>query len=247
MTMTNTNPSNSPDQKTQAGHFQLTKALPGMIFTILLPFVCLILISGQWGWWQGWALLSITSLATIGGRYLLIKKQPDLANERVNYKEKSGTQSWDMKLMPIVAIFGPLAIWITAGLDKRFSASVPLPAVIEITALLLVAAAYAFSTWAMLENRFFAAVVRIQTDRHHLVIESGPYRLVRHPGYAGSFIASLLIPLALGTFWVYIPALLTNLVVCIRTAKEDQFLQAELSGYTAYTQKTRYRLIPGIW
>jgi len=98
-----------------------------------------------------------------------------------------------------------------------------------------------------LENKFFAAVVRIQSDRDHKVIDSGPYRLVRHPGYAGSFLASLLIPLALSTYWVYIPVLLANLVIILRTAKEDHFLRAELPGYAEYAQKTRYRLLPEIW
>ncbi|MBI9048976.1 MAG: isoprenylcysteine carboxylmethyltransferase family protein [Anaerolineaceae bacterium] len=231
----------------QKPEFTIWKIIPGIIISILMPTLCLIMISGNWNWWEGWTLILVTSLITVAGRYILIRKHPGLANERANYKEKEGTQEWDKKLMPLIAIYGPIAVWAVAGLDKRFSLSTVLPPEIEIAAFLIITIAYLFSTWAMLENQFFAAIVRIQHDRDHKVIDSGPYAIVRHPGYAGSFIASLFIPLALSTFWVYIPVLLANLIVFVRTAKEDQFLQAELPGYADYTQKTRYRLIPGIW
>jgi protein-S-isoprenylcysteine O-methyltransferase Ste14 len=225
----------------------MRKIIPGFLIAFLISILCLIVVSGKWDWWEGWLLALVTNLTTIGGRILLIKKHPDLATERANYKEQTGVQAWDKKLMPIVAIFGPLSIWIAAGLNKRFVSTGTLPASIEIAAFILISVAYIFSTWAMLENQFFAAVVRIQKDRQHQVIEGGPYRVVRHPGYAGSFIATLFIPLALSTYWAYIPVVLTNIILCIRTAKEDHFLLAELPGYADYATRTLYRLIPGIW
>ena len=96
-------------------------------------------------------------------------------------------------------------------------------------------------------NRFFAAVVRIQEDRGHTVISSGPYRVVRHPGYAGGTWTWLAMPLMLGTLWSYIPAIATVAFICLRTALEDRTLRKELPGYAEYAQRTRYRLVPGIW
>jgi protein-S-isoprenylcysteine O-methyltransferase Ste14 len=227
--------------------FPIHKAIPGLLITFLIPIVCIIVGSGQYNWWEAWVMIILTGLTTIIGRLLLIIKHPDLAMERVNYKEKSDAQSWDKILMPLVAIYGPLLIWIVAGLDKRFQASPALPWQVEILAMLLMVLAYGFSSWAMLANRFFAAVVRIQQDRGQQVVDTGPYRFVRHPGYAGALLGFLLFPLALSVYWAYLPGLVYLAAVLLRTAKEDQLLQNELAGYAQYSTKTRYRLFPGIW
>lgn len=228
--------------------FPIWKILPGILIAILLPMLCLFLIPGKWDWWEGWAFVFISGLVTIVGRIILIKKHPGLAYERANYQDKADAQEWDKKLMPFVAIYGPLLIWIAVGLDKRFSNTPALPWPVEVAALILILMGYLFSTWAMLENQFFSAVVRVQSDRGHKVIDSGPYTIVRHPGYAGSVMASIFIPLALSTYWVYIPILFANCFVIIRTVKEDRFLQENLTGYKDYAaHKTRYRLIPGLW
>jgi protein-S-isoprenylcysteine O-methyltransferase Ste14 len=100
---------------------------------------------------------------------------------------------------------------------------------------------------ALFSNPFFSGVVRIQTERGHQVISHGPYRLLRHPGYAGNLLYYLAVPLFLDTLWAYLPALLLVLVTVIRTALEDRTLQAELDGYAAYAGRVRYRLLPGIW
>jgi len=132
-------------------------------------------------------------------------------------------------------------------LGNRWGGSPQLPLTLELVAFAVVIASYLFSTWAMVVNRFFSAVVRIQTDRGHTVVTTGPYRFVRHPGYAGGAIGYLVTPFALGALWVLIPALLTIAALVIRTALEDRTLQAELPGYAGHAQKTRYRLLPGIW
>ena len=96
-------------------------------------------------------------------------------------------------------------------------------------------------------NRFFSAIVRIQTDRGHTVITDGPYRFVRHPGYAGGLIWYVMTPLILGTLWAYVPTLFVIALTVLRTSLEDKTLQAELPGYQEYTRQTRYRLVLGIW
>jgi protein-S-isoprenylcysteine O-methyltransferase Ste14 len=116
-----------------------------------------------------------------------------------------------------------------------------------LVALVGIILGYGFSSWALIENRFFAGTVRIQTERGHHVVSSGPYRIVRHPGYAGGLFVYLFIPLLLDSLWAWIPTILLAIVLIVRTALEDQTLQAELPGYKEFAGKTKYRLFPGIW
>ena len=102
-------------------------------------------------------------------------------------------------------------------------------------------------TWAESVNKFFEPTVRIQTDRGHKVIDTGPYALVRHPGYVAACLLFMGMPLALGSLWALIPAVLSCLLLVVRTILEDRTLREELSGYEEYTQRVRYRLIPGVW
>jgi protein-S-isoprenylcysteine O-methyltransferase Ste14 len=105
----------------------------------------------------------------------------------------------------------------------------------------------AIVTWAEAVNKFFEPTVRIQTDRGHHVVDRGPYAIVRHPGYVGSFLLFGGIALCLGSLWALIPAGLASALLIMRTRWEDQMLQAELPGYKEYTQRVRYRLLPGMW
>jgi protein-S-isoprenylcysteine O-methyltransferase Ste14 len=106
---------------------------------------------------------------------------------------------------------------------------------------------FGLGAWAMIENRFFSAVVRIQADRGHTVCDSGPYRFMRHPGYAGGILWCLMTPLVLNSTWTFIPMMVSILFTVLPTVLEDRILQQELGGYQEYTRKTRYRLVPGIW
>ncbi len=99
----------------------------------------------------------------------------------------------------------------------------------------------------MIENRFFSGIVRIQTDRNQQVVSSGPYRWVRHPGYASALLVYLVIPLLLDSNWAFLPAIFLAVCTVIRTSLEDRTLQVELPGYREYAQRVRYRLLPGIW
>ena len=99
----------------------------------------------------------------------------------------------------------------------------------------------------MAENTFFSEVVRIQHDRGHRVVATGPYRYVRHPGYLGNIIAWPCTALAIGSWLALLPAAVVVVLYVIRTALEDRTLQAELAGYVEYAQQVRYRLVPGIW
>jgi protein-S-isoprenylcysteine O-methyltransferase Ste14 len=141
-----------------------------------------------------------------------------------------------------------LVSFVVAGLDVgRFHWSDSVPPALQAVGLVLFAAAMVVETWAVAVNRFFSSVVRIQRDRGHHVITTGPYRYVRHPGYAGALLLFLGGGLALGS-WL---ALLLNLAMIPamirRTVIEDRSLRQELEGYAQYAEKVRYRLIPGVW
>jgi protein-S-isoprenylcysteine O-methyltransferase Ste14 len=177
----------------------------------------------------------------------MLRKSPDLALERAEAGGREGVKGWDKILLPIVAIYGPLVSWIVAGLDARFGWSPDLPNEIQWAALAVIALGSLIGTWAMLTNRFFSSHVRIQTDRDHTVVSTGPYRFVRHPGYAGGFLSWLAGPVFFSSYWVVVPTALVILAMILRTALEDRTLQAELPGYREYAAQVRYRLIPGIW
>jgi len=136
---------------------------------------------------------------------------------------------------------------IVAGLDHRYGGSPAFPLWLNIFGFVLISLGYAFAAWALIENRFFSSVVRIQVDRGHVVCDSGPYRIVRHPGYAGNILPLLGIVLALSSMWTLIPAAVALIIAVIRTVLEDQTLQDELPGYRDYVRRVRYRLIPGIF
>jgi protein-S-isoprenylcysteine O-methyltransferase Ste14 len=217
-----------------------------LVFTLLYPAV-LFLAAWTLKWVWGWAYYAIVTLAQIIGRALVLRRHPELLAERASYRTKEDAKDWDQVLVRIVALFGPLITWVVAGLDRRWNWSPGIPAALRWGSLLIVLLGAALANWAMVVNRFFSAVVRIQHDRGHQVVSDGPYRFVRHPGYAGGLYTWLVAPLMLGTLWAYIPALLTACALVVRTALEDRTLIQELPGYAEYTARTRYRLLPGIW
>jgi protein-S-isoprenylcysteine O-methyltransferase Ste14 len=102
-------------------------------------------------------------------------------------------------------------------------------------------------SWSMASNPYFSGVVRIQEERGHTVAMGGPYRIVRHPGYVGYILFTLSTPLALGSLWGFVPAVLASLGMVVRTGLEDRTLREELAGYKDYARRVRYRLLPGVW
>lgn len=218
-----------------------------LMFVVVLVFPLLpILTSGDWAWWQAWTYALISALGFIASRALAAQRHPDILEERARSIELEGAKSWDKILAPSLA-FGGLFILIVAGLDHRFGWTVPFPLPANLIAIIMIIFGYILGSWALLENRFFSGVVRIQQDRGHHVISSGPYHFIRHPGYAGTLWAYLFTPVLLDSSWAFIPAVLLVVVLVIRTALEDRTLQAELPGYKEYARATRYRLLPGIW
>jgi protein-S-isoprenylcysteine O-methyltransferase Ste14 len=221
-----------------------------VIFQLLLvvfiaPFLPM-LISGHWDWWQAWAYALTSILAFVASRVLASRRHPDLLRERARFMDAKDTKPWDKVLAPLLGV-GSILIPVVAGVDKYYGWTPASSLTLSLLALTGILIGYGFSSWALIENRFFSGTVRIQTERGHHVISSGPYRLVRHPGYAGGLLGYACIPLLLDSLWAWIPTALLVAVLFVRTALEDKTLQAELPGYREYAQKTRFRLLPGIW
>jgi protein-S-isoprenylcysteine O-methyltransferase Ste14 len=223
------------------------RTIVGAILFFLLTPLVLFITSGQLDWWMAWVYSILSVILMLGSRVLMARKHPDLVAERASYRDAEDIKEWDKKLVPWVAQIGPFIILIIAGLDKRFGWSSSIPMWISLVALLMALLGYIFSIWALIENRYFSSVVRIQTERGHTVCNTGPYKFIRHPGYAGGLIWYLMTPLILGSLWAYVPTIFVMVLTLLRTALEDKTLQAELPGYAEYAQQTRYRLLPGIW
>jgi len=217
-----------------------------VVVYLLIPLI-LFICGGDLGWWQAWLYSMLILAAGIGGRMWADRRHPGLTAERQNMEKIQSAKAWDKVLAPLMALSVSFPLVIVAGLDHRFGWSHPFPLWLTVLGFLLISLGYAFAAWALIENRFFSSVVRIQVDRGHVVCESGPYRIVRHPGYAGNVLALPGMVLALSSTWTAIPAAVALIIAVMRTVLEDQTLQAELPGYRGYARRVRYRLIPGIY
>ena len=151
--------------------------------------------------------------------------------------------------MVILSIYSLLLIILPtiAGLDFRYSWSGETATAVHLFGIVLFMLGFIPLAWGMAANKFFEPTVRIQTERGHTVADNGPYRYVRHPGYLGIILHFLAVPFALGTWVALIPALLGAGIYVLRTSLEDKTLRQELPGYAEFAQRTRYRLLPGVW
>ena len=211
----------------------------------LLSAAILFLSSGDLAWGMAWAYLGTMLVFDLFTARALVGRQPDLLAERTGVPR--GGARWDRILVPILVTLLPMLTELLAGLDRRHAWSPRLSVGVQLVALAFVLLSGLLIAWAMASNSFFAAVVRIQGERGHVVASGGPYRLVRHPGYLGAIAGNLATAVALGSLWAIVPPALGVAGYVVRTALEERTLHAELPGYAAYAQRVRYRLIPGLW
>lgn len=215
----------------------------GLVPTIIFS-VILFLSAGNINYTNGWIFFG-TNIVTTLMHFFAMHHRKELAEERLKVKE--GSKSWDKILLGISAFIYLVNI-IIAGLDSgRFHWSPEFAWPLIFTGVLLTIAGQVIFLTAMRENRFFSSVVRIQEERGHIVIDTGIYKIVRHPGYVGMVMALAGIPLITGSEWSIIPTSIAIILLFIRTALEDITLKNELPGYQEYSKKTRYKLIPWVW
>lgn len=217
-----------------------------VVVTVVLPAV-IFLAAWTLRWWNAWAYYAAVLVGALSSRLAIALRHPDLLMERGTSMKSADAKPGDRLIVLLAALLLPTIGLVVAGLDHRFGWTALLPTGVPIAGLAMLAAGYALGAWAMAANRFFSAVVRIQKERGHTVVTGGPYRVVRHPSYAGGVLATLGIPLLLNSWWAFIPALGVVVLTIVRTRLEDRTLQKELPGYAAYARRTRFRLMPGVW
>ena len=219
------------------------KRVAGILFGTVIAIIVLFCVAGSVAWWNAWVFIGYMML--IGAcTQRLVKKSPGLAQERRTASVKA--KKWDLKFVRLINLALPVML-LVAALDMRFRWLPSVPVLVSIAALIMMAPAAVLTYRAIAVNIFFSSHVRIQADRGHVVVTTGPYQYVRHPGYAGSILFNLLVPVALGSWLALIPGIGTALLLAYRTVKEDRVLMAELQGYVTYTQQVRYKLIPGVF
>jgi protein-S-isoprenylcysteine O-methyltransferase Ste14 len=222
----------------------ITRAVRFVVSTIVF-FGLLFLTAGTVRWPAAWAYAALVSATLLAYTAILLRLHPDLIDERT--KPPADAKKWDKPFVFVLGGVGTFGQLLVCGFDHRFSWSPPMPGWLIITGLLLMAAGGILTNWAVASNRFFSAFVRIQRDRGHRVVDSGPYSVVRHPGYVGSILHMFGTGLALSSWWAVGIAALLTLGTVWRIVLEDRTLQAELEGYSAYAGRVRFRLLSGIW
>jgi protein-S-isoprenylcysteine O-methyltransferase Ste14 len=204
----------------------------------------LLVSAGRLSFWQAWEYAAISTFMNLCTR-LILRNAPDVAAERA--KPGRGAKGWDKALLSLGFLLTVVTL-VVAGLDSgRFHWLPQVSWGWSIAGIALTATGSFIFLLAMKENRFFSAVVRIQTERGHTVCKTGPYSVIRHPGYVGMIIGTIGLPFLFTSAWSGIPALLSSVLLVVRASLEDAALEKELLGYCDYQRTTRFRLVPGVW
>lgn len=218
----------------------LVKALRAYTSGVLLVGLTLFVPAGTTAWWQAWTFMGVIFVPMTVLFAWLLARDPVLLERRLKTRETRAPQSFVSKLGGL----SYLATFVLAGLDRRFGWSL-VPMVVVIAADVIVLAGYLHYARVLLENSFASRVVEVTQGQR--VITTGPYAIVRHPMYATTLAMFLPSPVALGSWWAVIPALLFLPAIVVRILDEERLMLQELDGYAEYARRTRYRLVPGVW
>ena len=210
-------------------------------FLISVSVTTVVFVSA-WTWSDPW-LWAYAAAWSAMALYAMLSIDEDLARERFSPPNQGADAGW-LHVVRVVA----LAHVVVGSIDgSRWHLIAPVPPVLRAFAIGAMILTLGMFFRAMRENRFFSAVVRLQTDRGHRVVDSGPYAIVRHPGYAGMIVGLPFSGLALGSWIASAMALVLSALIFRRVLFEDAFLKRNLEGYTDYSSRVRYRVIPHVW
>lgn len=201
--------------------------------------------AGTLHWPGAWAFLATSALLGPACGLWLAKTDPALLAERMRLTARDEQPAADRKFM--LAFAAAALIWFVAmGLDRRLQAS-DVPLALQMLGLAMYLLSTGFIMWVFRVNSFAAPVVKVQTERHHHVISSGPYAWVRHPMYSGVMLFFFGAPLLVGSWWGVLIAPLFAVLFAARAGIEERALVAGLPDYADYAARVRYRLVPGVW
>jgi protein-S-isoprenylcysteine O-methyltransferase Ste14 len=222
------------------------RQLAVQIAVMALVFGAILFVpAGTLRWPEAWAFLVLMFGFTIALSAWLLRHDPELLAERMTGIGRADQEKWDKILLSIAAVV--FFVWLVAmGLDERFRWST-VPSWLEAVGALLLIASFGIFFLTFRENAFLSPAVRIQTDRAHQVVRSGPYRFVRHPMYAGFVLFAVGTALLLGSWYGVLGGLVLIGIVARRAVLEERLLRERLPGYDAYMEQVRYRFFPGIW
>ena len=214
--------------------------------TFVVALGTLLFVSaGSLDWPAAWLFLAVSAILGPACGWWLAKTDPALLAERMRPTFQADQPAADQKFM--LTFMAALLIWLVAiGLDRRAHAS-DVPLVLQVLGLAMYLLSTAFIMWVFRENSFAAPVVKVQAERHHRVVSSGPYAFVRHPMYSGIMLFFVGVPLLLGSWWGAAIAPVFAVLFGIRARIEERALVDGLPGYADYAARVRYRLVPGLW
>ena len=201
--------------------------------------------AGTLHWPSAWVFLATIAIFGMAGGLWLARTDPALLAERMRPTMQSGQPPADKKFM-LVFGFAALAWFVAIGLDRRYHAS-QVPPALQALGWAMILLCSGFMMWVMHENSFAAPVVKVQTERGHRVISSGPYAVVRHPMYSGGVVFFVGAALLLGSWWGLVMSPLFAVLFAVRAGIEERALIDGLPGYAEYTTRVRYRLVPWLW
>ncbi|HWR25086.1 MAG TPA: isoprenylcysteine carboxylmethyltransferase family protein [Methanosarcina sp.] len=194
---------------------------------------------------RAWILFSLYVVSLLINMGIFLKFNPEVI--RARSEMSTGEMKWWDRLFVLLYTLFLFAMFIVCGLDAgRFQFSNPGMGFLA-AGIIIFLVGWTFVTWALLENKFFETTVRVQKEKEHRVVSTGPYSIVRHPGYVGMILFYGCAPFIIGSLYGLIPALLLVFSFVFRTYFEDRMLYEELPGYKEYTKKVRYRLLPFVW
>lgn len=222
--------------------------MKSLLSRIMLRILCIpifvwlffLLPAGTNSFWQVYVYFGIIIIPMLLATVYFLKKDPEVLQRRLKTGENEGEQ----KLIMAILGFCVVAMYLIPGFDKRFSWS-EIPFSLSLLADVFVLLGYLFMLYVTKVNSFASRVITVEEQQS--VIDTGPYSKVRHPMYVGALIMYLATPLALASWWAYLPMSLMPVLIGFRIVNEEQVLSKDLPGYVEYCQRVRWRLIPGIW
>jgi len=229
-----------PNEQAETARKLTRKMLWVFPLAVAVTGLLLFLPAGSLRYWQAWMFLATLFLPVGFVVSYFLTRDPGLLVRRMRLKEKEREQQVIVKLANLAFFLGSLV----PGLDHRYGWS-GVPAWACVLADVLVFLGYVIVFFVFRENSYASRIVEVVEGQQ--VVTTGPYSLVRHPMYAGLILMYLSTPIALGSFWAlafFVPVIA---LIVVRALDEEKVLARGLEGYTAYTQKVRYRLVPKVW